>query len=121
MPQQIQLIPSGVYTLFDDDIASGFTVKTIQKLLCEQNIHIAEFKTANHYTDFIDIIDASDFLLSQKNNGGLVIHHSQRVQRYNYLSDHVNLVTRAKIPNALKGIISAQLNKTGVMDENPFN
>ncbi len=72
LEQQINDIPSGTYTLFDDDIASGATIRYVVNLLSER-IKINRVQSLAIAKDgVIDIGDCRDFLIGS-HDGGLVV------------------------------------------------
>lgn len=103
LENQIKEIPPGNYTLADDDIASGTTMRFIVKRLAANHIHITEQlalieQAANIPRSAIfDILDASDLCLAST-NGLTCVDHSGKMLRIHYIHPWVNLVTRASIP-----------------------
>lgn len=105
---QIKQIPPGEYILIEDDIASGFTVNYVQKLL-PATIKILAIKTLTEYSwhqkfsqdttfAFYDIVDARDFIFGSL-HGGLVLKiPNGKIGRGLYALPMVNLTTRAKVP-----------------------
>lgn len=83
------------YTLVDDDVATGFTVGAIQKIL--EPLVCRDILTLNPYKDFYDIVDIRDFIIGSK-NGGLLCYAPTGVMRVPYLYPYVNLFARARIP-----------------------
>lgn len=98
LEKQLELIKKGDYTLVDDDIASGFTVKTITKALKEKGIEIKEIIALNPVKekDMYDIVDLRDFIIGAK-NGGLQIKNDGSILKIPYISPYVDLLSRAKI------------------------
>lgn len=77
LQSQIATIEPGQYVLFDDDIATGFTMRYIRKLLPESIQIVKECAlTRNRETGdglpVLDILDCRDFLLGVR-EGGLVV------------------------------------------------
>lgn len=99
----IKQIPEGDYLLFDDDISTGFTFKTVKNILSTNKINIIKtLALANNYTDkneeIFDIIDARDFIPNTKNGGLVVSFMDQPPLRVPYFYPFVNLTSRANIP-----------------------
>lgn len=106
LTSQMQALPSGPVLFVDDDVASGFTRHQVLALLSRVRPDIEvlgweRFTTA--YTgEVYDIVDASDFIAPTLHEGGLVVDVAGVRMRRPYWSAHVNLETRARIPNTLK-------------------
>lgn len=86
-------------SLIDDDKISGYTLNLVEERLNAYGISVVEKHTAAEGTNFDDIIDASDFIEWKHNWGGLLVEHAGKISRQGYLTSHVNLETRASIPN----------------------
>lgn len=84
------------YILVDDDIATGFTVKTIIDKLSPKKC--IEAISLNPQKNFYDIVDMRDFIFGSK-YGGLVCLNpfSGQTMRLPYVFPFVNLYSRAKI------------------------
>jgi hypothetical protein len=109
--EQIQTIPPGEYTLVDDDIASGQTMRMMMAVfpetirisrilsLLEQTRKIDSFSVDQiDYQDFYDVVDFRDFLLGSR-NGGLVVRLPNReIARVPYMAPYVTLNTRIRLP-----------------------
>lgn len=107
--QQFIDIPSGKYTLVDDDIASGRTIKMIMDKLGD-NIQIEQLVPLSQYSfhqtlgfdisyNFHDIVDLRDFLIGSY-HGGLVVNlPNGEIGRAPYVWPYISLDHRAKIPH----------------------
>jgi len=108
LSSQFKNIPSGTYTLVDDDIASRITINSITKMLPKRIRIKRSISLLDKYiqlqlpknTEMYDVVDARDFLLGSK-QGGLVVNLLDgRLGRAIYAQPYVSLVARAKIhPN----------------------
>lgn len=109
LSEQARKIPTGEYSLVDDDIASGGTVAFVKEVLNVFNPSVTISKTVSllqlslnaiGFKDYMieDVIDAHDFIPTAKTSG-LVIHTPTGLKRELYSSAAVNLATRAKINN----------------------
>ena len=101
LPQQRAGITPGTYTLLEDDIGSGFTVKKILGEL-PAGVSINAWTILSKLTttpgEVQDIVDARDFLVGAR-DGGLVIKLPDgTLARAPYALPYVSLVSRAKIP-----------------------
>ena len=85
------------YVLVDDDIATGFTVKSIINKLSPKKC--IEIISLNPQKNFYDIVDMRDFIFGS-NYGGLVCLNpfNGKTMRIPYVFPFVNLYSRAKIP-----------------------
>jgi hypothetical protein len=101
-----QLIPNN-YLLVDDDIATGFSMKTLEALLpdgIKVSGHISLLKQWLHekfpnkdYHPW-DIVDARDFILGAHNSGLVVQDFNNNVRRVPYILPYVSLMSRAAVP-----------------------
>ncbi len=102
---QLKKIPTGIYSLVDDDIASGITVNSIEKMLpkrirTKNTVSLLEeylrVKLSENSTVY-DVVDARDFLLGSK-QGGLVLNLQDSILgRAIFAQPYVSLASRAKI------------------------
>lgn len=97
--KQLQTIPNE-FILFDDDSASGYTIKTIEKIL--KNKTILEKRFNQKINENEDICDIRDFLIGS-NGSGLTIFFKNRKYKLPYIFPFVNIYKRASIP--MKDII----------------
>lgn len=103
LSQQLATIPSGDYTLFDDDIYTGRTVRFAKQLLEQHGIKITSVVSLNiSNPDEYEILDARDFLFGVKTNGGLVISLQGHILRLPYLYPYVCPYIRGSILNPLQ-------------------
>ena len=102
---QIRRIPAGEYILFDDDIASGFTVSQVLSRL-PLNVRIKRIVSLAHSYQgeaaenprYIDIGDCRDFLAGSR-RGGLVMElPNGRKVRAPYLEPYVLPSSRSSLP-----------------------
>jgi len=109
--EQIQNVPPGDYTLLDDDIASGQTMRMMMAVfpegirisrilsLLEQTRKIDSFSVDQiDYQDFYDVVDFRDFLLGSRNGGLVVRLPNRQVARVPYMAPYVTLSTRIRLP-----------------------
>jgi nicotinic acid mononucleotide adenylyltransferase len=104
---RLAALPGGRYTLIDDDIASGFTLSAIKRLLNPRcvvtkevplsRIAFQQLCPATPY-EFWDVVDARDFLLGAYASGLVVRLFNNQIARAPYLSPYVSLASRANIP-----------------------
>lgn len=109
LPLQIKEIPDNDYTLVDDDIASGKTIKMIMELLpsginINELVALSQQSFHNHLGfdipyQFHDIIDFRDFLIGSLHGGLVVALPDGNIGRVPYVWPYVSLVHRAKIPH----------------------
>lgn len=104
--KQLDAIPSGLYALVEDDMASGYTIKNTLKLL-PKRIRISKLVILSEYSkklstkrnlQFIDIVDFRDFLAGSRDGGLVVILPDSKVVRAPYMLPYVSPAARAKIP-----------------------
>lgn len=113
LAQQVLALPAGPMVFVDDDVASGFTRDRILALVgrVRPDIEVLGWERfANAYTDEVyDVVDASDFIAPTVHDGGLVVNIGGVWTRRPYWSRHVNLATRARIPNSIKPLLQTAL------------
>ncbi len=100
-------LEKGGYTMVDDDIATGSTIRMIEALLpdgvkFDEKIALSERAFKKLYPEreyaFWDIVDARDFLIGAKSAGLVVQLFNGEVGRAPYMLPYTSLVSRAKIP-----------------------
>ncbi len=100
-------LPKGAYTVVDDDIATGSTIRMMEQQLpngvtFDAKIALSERAFKRAYPDreyaFWDIVDARDFLLGARCGGLVVQLFNGEVGRAPYMLPYTSLVNRAKIP-----------------------
>lgn len=95
-------ITAGTYTLLEDDIGSGFTVKKIlAELPAGVDINAWTILSKLHPQTneaILDIVDARDFLCGSRDGGLVVELPDKTLARAPYALPYVSLVSRAKIP-----------------------
>jgi nicotinic acid mononucleotide adenylyltransferase len=109
--EQIQNVPPGEYTLLDDDIASGQTMRMMMAVfpegirisrilsLLEQTRKIDSFSVDQiDYQDFYDVVDFRDFLVGSRNGGLVVRLPNRQIVRVPYMAPYVTLNTRIRLP-----------------------
>jgi nicotinic acid mononucleotide adenylyltransferase len=98
-------ISTGDYTLVDDDICSGNTMRFVKEKLIQVGVSVVkEVSLLDIYLknvgldniNIIDVVDTRDFLIGS-NGGGLVCNVNGDVIRVPYLFPWVNLSTRGGI------------------------
>lgn len=78
-----------VYTLVDDDVCSGYTIKTVASLLGLSKYNVYPMLK---YDGVYDVVDVRDFIIGSE-YGGLMTDKG----RFMYVHPHVNLETRASL------------------------
>ena len=110
---QIRSLPAGQVVFVDDDVASGFTRDRVLTLTARLRPDIEVLgweRFADAYTgEVYDVVDASDFIAPTVHDGGLVVNIGGVWTRRPYWSEHVNLTTRARIPNHIKPALRTAL------------
>lgn len=107
LDQQISKIPPGKYVILEDDVASGFTIEYIKKILPTE-IEIENVYTLTEHSfyeifsqetefKFFDIVDLRDFLFGAIHGGLVLSLPNQDIFRGIYSLPYVNLSSRAKI------------------------
>ena len=119
---QIAGIPDGDYVLFDDDIATGGTMRWAQSLLPERiRIKEARALTSCRKADdgrVVEILDCRDFLAGAR-EGGLVVHLGDgTLARAPYCLPYVSPADRASLPVGSELEFSRQL---WLLNERFFN
>lgn len=111
--EQCQNIPAGSYTLIDDDIGSGFTMRHIaSKLPTRVTINawtILSKIDPNAPADVLDIIDTRDFLVGARDGGLVVKLPDGTLARAPYALPYVSLISRAKIPPSQEIALSKKI------------
>lgn len=97
LQEQIRNIPRGTYSLFDDDIHTGKTMRYVSTLLEKEGINIWAFDTFTRSKENQEVLDIRDFIFNSK-DGGLVINNV----RYPYIYPFVNSYIRASINKPLE-------------------
>lgn len=98
--EQISNIPKGHYDLWDDDIASGKTMRFVRQALSAAGIHIHRELSGIRSFDNEEILDARDFLVD---GGGLVMKCLDgKIRRVPYALPFVNPVIRASVSDSRK-------------------
>ncbi len=95
--QQVQDIPPGTYTLIEDDVASGTTLRFLKALLPKE-ISISKDIVLSPCPDAYDVVDLRDFVVGAPYGGLVVEGLGPSVLRVPYMYPYVNLMHRAKIP-----------------------
>lgn len=107
-----------VFTLFDDDIASGKTIKHVKKLLKASQFRTEEKSVCFERGDNTEILDARDFVIGH-DNGGLVINYNNQILRAPYIFPFVDPSIRASIINPVEFSQQVlELNKQMILSEN---
>jgi glycerol-3-phosphate cytidylyltransferase-like family protein len=100
--EQVKLIPNGEYTLIEDDIASGATIKKAQELLGSDKkvnrlIILTNLNEQINPKDIFDVVDLRDFMVGEKDAGLVVLLPNGKTARAPYLLPYVSLHFRAKL------------------------
>ena len=100
--KQIKSLPSGNYTLIEDDIATGKTIKIVKELL-PNTVKINEMVILTKLSDVeapepLDIIDLRDFIVGSNESGLVVELPNGEKARVPYLLPYVSTISRAKLP-----------------------
>jgi hypothetical protein len=94
---QLERIPSGEYTLCDDDCMTGSTVEAVRAMLPD-NLRIVGTRLALPHGDDEEVVDSRDFLLGA-DDGGLVVELADGViARAPYILPYVDPAVRASLP-----------------------
>lgn len=88
------------YTLFDDDIYTGGTMRFADRLLKDQGIHVDRYLSFNLAEDDCEILDNRDFILFGKNNG-LVVKLGESYYRMPYVYPFVDPMMRCSVSNPM--------------------
>ncbi|MFT5680225.1 MAG: nicotinic acid mononucleotide adenylyltransferase [Myxococcota bacterium] len=102
LAEQCAAIPSGTYTLFDDDICTGSTVRFVQDAL-PTRVRIAgvsHLATAGPPGEHQEIADGRDFLLGSMAGGLVVALPDGTLGRAPYALPYVDPGARASLPAA---------------------
>jgi hypothetical protein len=100
---QAAAVAPGMYTLVDDDIASGFTMAQVTAALPEgvkvraEVSLLRDVPPTQETDDPLDVVDLRDLLLGAR-DGGLVVELPGGLARAPYALPYVNPHTRAKVP-----------------------
>lgn len=112
---QVLRLPAGPVVFVDDDVASGFTRDRVLALVerLRPDVEVVGWERfAEAYTGQVyDVVDASDFIAPTVHDGGLVINVGGVWVRRPYWSEHVNLATRARVPNAIKATLRVEFDR----------
>jgi hypothetical protein len=93
--EQERLIPKGIYTLYDDDIYSGETMKWVQTRLSHSGISIKKQISFVQGAAGVEVLDARDFIWG---SGGLVINGKREI----YSLPNVVPSVRCSVKNSKK-------------------
>ena len=105
---QKEQISPGTYTLVDDDICTGQSIKHVIESLKEKSIEINSVKSLSQWSyqdlglekdlEIYDIVDLRDFMVGAKHGGLMIELPNGRICRVPYLFPYVDLAARAKLP-----------------------
>ncbi|HVF17546.1 MAG TPA: hypothetical protein VNA21_11565 [Steroidobacteraceae bacterium] len=96
---QIATIPSGDYTLLDDDRMSGGTLAAVIAML-PSRIQITKTELMLEQRANEDVLDSRDFLVGSDEGGLVVVLPDGSLGRAPYLLPYVDPAARASIPDA---------------------
>lgn len=113
LSKQSAIIPPGAYTLLEDDIGSGFTVKAmLNELAKDINLNawtILSKLRPNRNEPMLDIVDGRDFLAGARQGGLVVALPDGTLARAPYTWPYVSLHNRASIPLSQEYWLSQQI------------
>lgn len=87
------------YTLLDDDISSGNTIKNIINILNNNRIKIKDYITKIDNDNVYDVNDLRDFIFGSKNGGLTCSLPNGKLVRVPYIYPYINLNNRSSIKN----------------------
>ena len=91
------------YTLFDDDIHTGNTMRYVKSSLENKNIIVAQISSLNMSTpENSEILDARDFFLGNEDNGLVIKLPNNKYSRAPYIYPFVDPLTRCTISDPLQ-------------------
>ena len=99
--EQFSSIPPGVYSLVDDDIATGHTMEAVRACLpehCRVERQAALCQLPSLGEGLVDLGDVRDFLLGSWEGGLVVCLPDARLARVPYLLPYVNPADRLSLP-----------------------
>jgi hypothetical protein len=106
LSEQMAKIPPGTYTLIDDDIASGFTVRSVQEMLPD-GVRVREavgLLRLGGEAAAADVVDLRDCLLGARHAGLVVEMPDGTTARAPYMLPYVSPVNRASLdPDRARG------------------
>jgi nicotinic acid mononucleotide adenylyltransferase len=99
-------IKKGKYTLIEDDIVSGFTLKHLKSnlpkdVIIDNIILLSNFNEGN-IKNYYDVVDLRDFIVNMEYSG-LVVNINDEILRVPYIMPYVDVTNRASI-HPLKSI-----------------
>lgn len=99
LQEQVEAIPAGVYTLVDDDIATGETMSFVSNMLETHDVIVDKQDSliSELGSDLYDVVDLRDFVLGTEHGGLTVATPTGETTRMPYIAPYVNLVSRARI------------------------
>ncbi len=115
---KLSSLPKGEYVLIDDDIASGFTLNALKRLLpaeCTVSSQVPlsriafEQQRPGEPYEFWDVVDARDFLLGAYAGGLVVRLFNNQIARAPYICPYVSLASRANIPPDQERALSCEI------------
>ena len=91
------------YTLFDDDIHTGNTMRYVKSLLENKNIKIGQISSLNISTpEDSEILDARDFFFANEDNGLVIKLPNNKYARVPYIYPFVDPLTRCSVSDPLQ-------------------
>ena len=99
---KIDELTADKFIIIDDDIASGFTINNVKKLLPVGSEVLNVYGMNDLCRDYnneecFDVIDIRDFIIGSKNGGLLVDSKKGCNIRVPYIKPYVNLISRANL------------------------
>lgn len=100
LDDQLRQLPGGQYLLVDDDIASGYTMQTLRRLMPARVEIIGQLSLLQKTIaePVFDVCDCKDFLLGAAGGGLVVSLPDGSDARIPYMLPYTSLATRAKLP-----------------------
>ena len=99
LEEQVKVIPDGPYTLFDDDIVSGGTMRYAESILPERIQVEGWTHLETSEQGVMDVADSRDFFMGSVEGGLVVQLPNGKLGRVPYLYPFVDPTTRTSIPS----------------------
>jgi len=102
LEEQLSEIENGEYTLFDDDIHSGSTMRFAKSLIEGTGSKVKEVTSLNISPDGFEILDSRDFFIGGKNNGLVIKMPDGKNVRAPYVYPYVCPFIRGSIDSPMQ-------------------
>ena len=122
LTEQISRIPEGTYSLIEDDIATGNTIKDILAMLPEQikikqvialnqleSGHGLQTVEADSEDSLSDVVDLRDFIIGSKDAGLVIKLPDNSIVRAPYILPYVKNTSRMSLPESAERKLSESL------------